>query len=137
MTKAASIPVAVFVAAVVAGRKAGKSNGEIAKGLGMNVKSFGVRVSNTNTQMQNATAIYKVAGKQMTGEEFARNCKLKIEELQKPEILKANDAEVITQGKRLPGGDGVTRTRTNWSDLAASLFDSTEEAGEAAEDAAE
>ncbi len=140
MSKAASIPVAVFVAAVVAGRKANKSNGEIAKGLGMNVKSFGVRVSNTNTQMQNATATYKVGDAEMTGESFAKSCKLKIEELQKPEILKAHNASVIKQGRRLPGSDGVTRTRTNWSDLAASLFDSTEEAGESsevAEDAAE
>lgn len=128
MSKAASIPVTVFVAAVVAGRKAGKSNSEIAKELGMNVKSFGVRVSNTNTSMQNATAVYDVAGQELTGEQFAKNCKLKIEELQKPEVLKAHNATVKIQGKRLPGGDGVTRTRTNWSDLAASLFDSTDAA---------
>lgn len=134
MSKAASIPVTVFVAAVVAGRKAGKSNSEIAKELGMNVKSFGVRVSNTNTSMQNATAVYDVAGQELTGEQFAKNCKLKIEELQKPEVLKAHKATVKIQGKRLPGGDGVTRTRTNWSDLAASLFDSTD-ADESAESA--
>jgi hypothetical protein len=133
MTKTASIPVAKFVAAVVAGRKAGQSNGEIAKSLGMNVKSFGVRVSNTNTQMQNATATYKVGDVEMLGEDFAKKCKIKIEDLQKEDTLKTHNASVIKQGRRLPGSDGVTRTRTNWSELAGSLFDETAEAAEAGE----
>jgi hypothetical protein len=131
--KKAGIPAMQFVQAVMAGRTSGKSNADIAKGLGMDADSFGVRLSNTNRDLRNATATYKVGEQTFNGEELARKYKLKIQDLHKPETLTAIGAEIVKAGRVIPGSESAPRVRTNWSAMAASLFGEDAPAAESGE----
>lgn len=122
----ASVPVEKFVEAVVSGRAAGKSNKEIAESIGMEVGSFGVRVSQTSRDMRNATAIYKLGNESIKGAALSTKLKVEISKLQNEDVMKQHGYTVETQGRTLPGADAVPRTRTNWESLADTLFGSAE-----------
>lgn len=47
-----AVPAATFLAAVIAGSRAGKTNEEVAKELEMDVKSLGVRLSKTRSDIE-------------------------------------------------------------------------------------
>ena len=126
--KNAPVPVEKFAKAVIDGRKAGKSNAEIAALLGMASTSFDVRVATVSRDLRNATAIYRIGKEKntLTGEEVAVRFKLKIADLHKEDTLNGIDAVIVTPGRSLPGSTGVSRTRTNWGAMASSLFGADE-----------
>lgn len=58
----ASVSTVAFLAALLAGRRAGKKNAEIATGLGMNVNSFNVRVTTLRKRCEKDAAAKRAKG---------------------------------------------------------------------------
>lgn len=131
-SKNPSVSVGAFIKAVAEGRKANKSNKEIAESLGMKPTSFNVRVANENRNLCNATAMYEIgSGKSkrtLIGHQVAAEFRVPVSKLHTAETLEKIGAKIVTEGKRLPGSTASRGpgNRTDWSEIAGGLFGETE-----------
>jgi hypothetical protein len=120
-TKSKSVPLAEFWTAVLKGIKAGTSNAEVAKSLGMEVDSFEQRRSQVGRNFALASGTYKVGEAELSGVEVMSKYGVAVSLLGKPADFRAKTAqpiECVTPGKN-PVIGSTGRGRGRKSDWAA------------------